>query len=327
MALSVEDDGRVRGAPLQKVAIVGCGLIGQAWAVVFLRSGFRVALFDADHATAERAWSGVVDRLKELAAHGLLNRSRIEEFAANLAVEGSLEAALEDAAYVQENGPEDLGIKSALTAELDRHASPDVPIGSSTSGIPASQYSVDVPGRHRCLVVHPINPPHLVPAVEIVPSPWTSAEVTARVSDLMKATHQTPIHLDKEIDGFVVNRLQGALLSEAFRLLGQGVASAEDIDKAVSDGLGLRWSIIGPFETIHLNAPGGVAQYVQRYGPMYRQMFQHDIPSEDWSVALEDGLERRLCARHPVSNLGQSQADRDSALMALLAHRLAPRNT
>lgn len=327
MALSAEDGGRVRSPPLQKVAIVGCGLIGQAWAVVFLRSGFRVALFDADHAACMRAWSGVVERLKELAAHGLLNRSRIEELAENLKVEDGLEAALGGAAYVQENGPEDLDIKSALTAELDRHARPDVPIGSSTSGIPASQYSIDVPGRHRCLVVHPINPPHLVPAVEIVPSPWTDSDVTTRVLDLMKATHQTPILLDKEIDGFVVNRLQGALLSEAFRLLGQGVASAEDIDKAVSDGLGLRWSIIGPFETIHLNAPGGVAQYVERYGPMYREMFRHDIPPEDWSAALEDGLERGLCARHPISNLAQSQADRDSALMALLAHRLAPRNT
>lgn len=327
MASPAEDHGRAARAPLQKVAIVGCGLIGQAWAVVFLRSGFRVALFDADHAAAVHAWSGVVDRLKELATHGLLNRSRIEEIAANLEVEDGLEAALRDAAYVQENGPEDLEIKSALTAELDQLASPDVPIGSSTSGIPASQYSADVPGRHRCLVVHPINPPHLVPAVEIVPSPWTSSDVTSRVSDLMNAVHQTPIHLEKEIDGFVVNRLQGALLSEAFRLLGQGVASAEDIDKAVSDGLGLRWSIIGPFETIHLNAPGGVAQYVQRYGPMYRDMFQHDAPPEDWSAALKGGLERGLSARHPVSNLAQSQADRDSALMALLAHRLTPGST
>ena len=109
------------------------------------------------------------------------------------------------------------------------------------------------------MIVHPINPPHLIPAVEIIPSPWTEKSIVTQVDKIMRNCSRETILLNKEINGFVANRLQGALLEEAFRLVGSSLVSAADLDKAIADGLGLRWSFMGPMKTIHLNAPEGVA--------------------------------------------------------------------
>ena len=303
------------------VAIVGCGLIGQAWATVFLRAGMRVALYDAAVGSAEHANAKIIERMKEFAQYGLVAQGRLERSQTQIEVAETLEAAVSTADYIQENGPENLDVKIALTREIDRFASHEAVIGSSTSGITASRYSETIEGRHRCVVVHPINPPHLVPLVEIVPAPWTAQTAVEDVHDLLSRVGQVPILLNQEIDGFVVNRLQGALLREAFQLLDKGVASRQDIDKAISDGLGLRWSLMGPFETIHLNAPGGVSDYVRRFGPMYREMFANDEAPLDWETIVEAGLEADLTAERPVSEITLAQKERDTALLHLLAQR------
>ena len=131
----------------------------------------------------------------------------------------------------------------------------------------------------------------------------------------MEATGQTPIVLKKEIEGFVVNRLQGALLSEAFRLLADDVVTYEDIDKAMTDGLGFRWSLMGPFESIHLNAPQGVVQYVERYGPAYSRMLSNSEIEHNWTMALKQGLEENLLKKHPISGLTKSFENRDKEMM------------
>ena len=303
------------------ISIIGCGLIGQAWAVVFLRAGFNVKIYDKKRKITEHAKLGIEDKIKELGSFGLVNQHLIAEMMLNLTLENGLEDALRGSCYVQECGPEDLEIKSKLTAAIDEYTDEGVPIGSSTSGIPASSYAAEAKGRNRCLVVHPINPPHLIPAVEIVPSQWTDKSVLETASKIMFASGQTPIVLEKEIEGFILNRLQGALLTEAFQLLADGVASYEDIDKAVTDGLGFRWSLMGPFESIHLNAPLGVAQYIERYGPMYRKMFSNTGDKTDWSLALEKGLEESLVKKHPISNLDKSCKDRDQKMMLSLVQK------
>ena len=307
--------------PLPRVAVIGCGLIGQAWAVVFLRAGYGVTLFDPNETALQEASPAIEAKLNDLVAAGLMSAQNASTARGQLIVATDLTNALEGAVYVQENAPENLELKSALTRQIDRLLPEHVPIGSSTSGIPASDYARDVAGRHRCLVAHPINPPHLVPAVEIVPAPWTDPDITQTVCDLMQRVGQSPVLLEKEIDGFVVNRLQGALLREAFRLLSEGVASHETIDTAISDGLGLRWALMGPFETIHLNAPGGVAQYVERYGPLYRKMFAEQARTDDWEAALDMGLQEALCTQHPLDQLAQSHTMRDKRLMQLLRSR------
>ena len=306
----------------KRIAIIGCGLIGQAWATVFVRSGHHVTLYDKQDGAALQAVVQIRERLVELHEHGLINSSALQRGHDLLTVASTLKSSVSDADYVQENGPENARIKSELTRDIDRWSPPGTPIGSSTSGIPASVYAEQIDGRSRCLVVHPINPPHLIPAVEIVPASWTSKSVVDEVKGLLDSVGQIPIVLKKEIDGFVVNRLQGALLREAFQLLDQGVASREAIDKAICDGLGIRWSLLGPFETIHLNAPGGVADYVHRFGKMYLEMFEHTKEPADWRAVVSAGLEAELIEQQPLAEIGNAQGARDVALMQLLAARL-----
>lgn len=306
---------------MRKIAIVGAGLIGQGWAVVFAKAGFDVAMYDVSLEAAERALKVMENRIGDLAEFDLIESLDAPKVLKRITIVSRLEDAVEGAIYVQENGPENIEIKKDITQTLDKLAAKDVPIGSSTSGISASRYCEHLPGRHRCFVVHPINPPHLHPAVEIVPTPWTDQRIISMVNDLMIKCGRETIVLSKEIDGFVVNRLQGALLEEAFRLVGNGVVSAEDLDKAICDGLGLRWSIMGPMQTIHLNAPGGVADYVARYGEMYRGFGIGSYDEVDWVNIAAEKLTPILSQRTPIADIPKAQIVRDRKLMALLRHK------
>ena len=230
--------------------------------------------------------------------------------------------AVEGSFYVQESGPEDLDIKRELTKRIDAATPDNIPIASSTSGIPASMYASEVKGKYRCLVAHPINPPHLIPAVEIVPAPFTSEAITQVVKKIITSIDKEPLELKKEILGFVVNRLQGALLCEAFNLVKEGIASAEDIDKAISEGLGLRWSFMGPFQTIHLNAPEGIAGYVKRYEKMYKEMFNK--PDIEWASALKLGLEEELLNLYKLRERKKHEKERDNKLAELILHKIKP---
>ncbi len=272
-----------------RIAIVGAGLIGSAWAAVYARAGCTVRLYDLAPAQLDAA-AGEVDRmLDELARHELIDEP-VATIRARISRAGSLADAVAGADHVQENVAERVEVKRAVFAELDALAAPATVLASSTSGIPASAFTEGLAGRARCLVAHPINPPHLVPLVEISGAPWTSADAIERTRALMVAVRQSPIVVRREVEGFIVNRLQGALLREAFDLYRNGVASLADIDAAVRDGLSLRWSFMGPFETIDLNAPGGIADYCQRYGPLYARIAPSD-PAQPWSTELVGKVE------------------------------------
>ena len=196
-------------------------------------------------------------------------------------------------------------------------------IASSSSAILPSLFTEKLPGRHRCLVVHPINPPYLIPAAEVVPAPWTSPEVVARARDFLIAAGQAPIVMKRELDGFIMNRMQGALLEEAFRLVADGYASVEDIDVGIREGLALRWCFMGPFETIDLNAPGGVRDYVERYQGIYENLFPQMQRRVDWAGDVLKTVEGERRARVAKGDLGKRQAWRDRRLMALAAHKRA----
>jgi 3-hydroxyacyl-CoA dehydrogenase len=132
-------------------------------------------------------------------------------------------------------------------------------LASSTSAILPSAFTETLKGRERCLVVHPTNPPYLIPAAEVVPAPWTDAATVERPASLLRSAGRAPIVMKREIDGFVMNRLQGLLLEEAFRLVAEDYASVEDIDIGLRDGLALRWSFIGPFEPLISTPRAGFA--------------------------------------------------------------------
>ena len=306
---------------MTQVAVVGAGLIGRAWSIVFARAGFDVALWDQFPQAVPAALDFIAERLPELRENGLLKDEPATVMARIQPVQ-ELGDALRDAVYVQENGPERVAVKIPLFAEMDRLARPDAVLASSTSGIPASAFTEGLKFRHRCLVAHPVNPPYLIPLVEICPAPWTDANTVARTRDIMTQAGQVPATVKKEMDGFALNRLQGALLAEAFRLIADDAISPADLDALVKHGLGLRWSFMGPLETIDLNAPGGLADYCDRYGPLYAKM-QDQMTPLDWDATLVGKLQDARRAELPANMQPVRQEWRDRRLMALLAHKAA----
>jgi L-gulonate 3-dehydrogenase len=304
---------------MTQVAVVGAGLIGRAWSIVFARAGFDVALWDPYPQQIEAALGFISERLPELLEAGLLKEAPAV-VADRVRRASTLSEAVRDAEHVQENGPEQVAAKQALFAELDRLAPPDAVLASSSSGIPASAYTKDLAGRARCLVAHPVNPPYLVPLVELCPAPWTDPAIVSRTRALMESAGQVPATLNREMAGFALNRLQGALLAEAFRLVADDVISPADLDALVKHGLGLRWSFMGPLETIDLNAPGGLRDYCERYGPLYTEL-QAQMTPREWDAALIDRLHSARRSELPANMQGVRQEWRDRRLMALLAHK------
>ncbi len=302
-----------------KVGVIGAGLVGSAWAIVFARAGHDVAMFDAVEGAAERSLEVIADRLRTLKAADLIEDAAA--IAGRIAVAASLAETVRDADYIQESVFETVEQKQKIFTELDRVVGPVTLIGSSSSGIPASVFTEHVACRDRCLIAHPVNPPYLVPVVELVPAPWTAPETVRRVRTLLESVGQEPVELTREIEGFALNRLQGLLLAEAWRLVDDGVMSVEDVDRTVSSGLGLRWSFMGPFETIDLNAPGGIADYARRFAPMYERIAGSRGFASQWDDDLIEKVEQQRRQALSEEQLRERSAWRDRRLMALLAYK------
>ena len=285
------------------VAIVGAGFIGRAWAIVFARAGFSVAVYDAVDTALAQCQRLLLENISDLAEHGLISEAPATVLE-RIRTETTLPAALKGACLVQECAYETLEIKRAVFAELDRHAAADTILASSTSWLKASEFSEGLAGRARVLVAHPVNPPYLIPLVELAPAPWTDAAVV----------------LHKEITGFLLNRIQAAVLNEALNLYADGFASMEDMDLVLKNGLGMRWSFMGPFETIDLNAPQGLMDYAERYGSTFREVAA-DQATNPWN---RDTMAQLHAQRREVLPAGDMQARarwRDRRLMALIAHQ------
>ncbi|HET7096726.1 MAG TPA: 3-hydroxyacyl-CoA dehydrogenase [Casimicrobiaceae bacterium] len=301
------------------VAVIGAGLIGRAWSMVFARAGWRVRAYDRDAEQLRSAQAFIAASLDEQAKFGLVGdpvaaRARIDYV-------GTVEEAVAGADWVQENLPEMLEAKREAFTLVDRLAPADAVLASSTSAIPASRFTETLPGRARCLVAHPVNPPHLVPVVEICGAPWTSPSVIERAQRVYADVGQVPIVVRREIDGFILNRLQGALLAEALRLVGEGFVSPQDLDKTVCDGLGLRWSFMGPLATIELNAPGGVADYCARYGGFYRRLASAPPAPDVWDAANAAKVAAALALPASAPEIDARMRWRDLRLMALATHK------
>ena len=305
------------------MAIVGTGLVGRAWAIAFARGGWTVRLWDPDPDAAAAALAAIEGLLADLAAQEMLNGAAATDVRGRMQAVASLEEALAGADWVQENAPEDLATKQALWTRLDRLAPPACILASSSSAIVPSRFTEGLAGRDRCLVCHPINPPYLIPAVELVPAPWTAAATMARAEAVMLALGQSPIVMQRELEAFVMNRMQGALLEEAFRLVADGYCTTADIDRGLKDGLALRWSFMGPFETIDLNAPGGVRDYAQRYQQIYQRLFPSMQRRVDWAGPVIEQIEQERRAALPAEALPARHRWRDRRLMALLRHKRA----
>lgn len=301
------------GGPVQ-VAVVGGGSIGVAFAVVFARASFSVCLTDPDPQRREAVPSEARDRLDRWSRAGLVTEP-VEQVAARIRVEGELGEAVASAKLVQECVPERLEIKQGLFSELARLTGPDCILASSSSAIPSSQSAHGSEAAHRSLVAHPGNPPLLIPVIELVPSPQTDPDVLHRAQELYSRAGLSPILVQKEVEGFVFNRLQGAVLREAYALVRDGVATVEDIDTVMRDGLGRRWAFMGPFETVDLNTRGGIASHAEKMGPAYERMGAERGQHDPWTPELVTEVTRQRREVLPLDQWEQRVAWRDDQLL------------
>lgn len=253
-----------------EVAVIGAGLIGLSWTALLLAKGLRVRVYDPrpdlEQAVRE-ALAGALPVLRQL-GHST------DGFEERLRIESDLEAAARDADLIQESGPELIGFKRECFARLEQFAKPNALMLSSTSGLRATHIAGDMKHPERMMVGHPFNPPHLMPLVEIVPGEKTAPEAVQEALSFYRALGKAPVVLHREINGFVGNRLQAAVLRESIYLVQQGVVSVEELDALVTNSLGLRWAAVGPFKGIHLGGgPGGITHFLTHLGPMFQSLF------------------------------------------------------
>lgn len=303
----------------KSIAVIGAGLIGRSWAMVHGRAGNQVALYDAFPDALDASERLLDDSLADLEANGLIGSAR--QVRARIRRVDRLEAAVEGADWVQENALERVDVKRELFSAMDVLASPEVIIASSTSAIPCQEITEGMAGAHRMLVAHPANPPYLLPIVELSGAPATSAETLERSRAFLEEVGMAVITINKPVKGFVLNRLQVALLTEAFKLVEDGVVSGADLDKTLKHGLGLRWSFMGPMETIDLNAPGGIRDYLERFGPAFEEIAAEQTEFRPWTSEKYARLEQERRGVMALEELAERTVWRDRRLMALMGHK------
>ncbi len=299
-----------------RVVILGAGFIGISFAAVLADNGWHVTLVDPDPQRRDAASDGLRQQVEAMALAKLDKR-----LGGTVDVSGSAETALEQTAIVIECGPENLEFKRKIFAQLLSATGAETLLVTASSAIAISQIVTDTEQQSRCLVAHPVNPPAVLRLIELSPAPGTMPEAVQRAAALFTDAGFEPVILTQEIEGFILNRLQGAVLREAYRLVDEGTAKPDDIDKVMRLGLGPRWALSGPFETAELNTPGGIAAHAARMGPAYKRMGELRGETVNWSEALVARVAAtRDAARGDVS-IAERAAWRSNAVAKLVALR------
>ena len=301
-----------------EIAIVGAGSIGIGWALHFASHGHEVRLFDVDAAQLSSVESRVRERLISLQSHGLIDEE-IESIASRISTHHHLADALKGAVYIQECGPENLEFKTNLFLEIESLASNEAVIASSSSAIPSSQFTSAMKHPERALVVHPGNPPYLLLVAELVPHSKTSDSTIDFVRQLLESTGMSAVVVHGEPEGFVFNRLQGALLREAYCLVRDGVISPRELDEIMIRGLGKRWALIGAFGTSALNVKGGITAHAARMGSSYHRMGLERGQDDPWTDEMIKTVNEDIAKKFPPDNWESDVMKRDLALMKLTA--------
>ena len=279
------------------IAIIGCGEIGLAMAAVFANSGRAVSVSDPSKAAREEAPKRLADYFHEMVAAGMASPGA-ESNANRIRISSELKIDSKSTDMAIECGPECVETKRKLFEKLRSWGGAGLKIATTSSAIPVSAIVPREEDRANCIVAHCANPPTLIRVIEIVPAHGTTESSVEFVSDLLASAGFLPVRLRSEIEGFAFNRLQSALLREAYRLVEDGIADVDGIDRLVSDGLGLRWALSGPFETADLNTPGGISAHAKRLGPAYKRIGEEiGERRPGWSEALVAEVERQCRAK------------------------------
>uniref|UniRef100_A0A3P9M0W2 Crystallin, lambda 1 n=1 Tax=Oryzias latipes TaxID=8090 RepID=A0A3P9M0W2_ORYLA len=302
------------------ITVIGSGLIGRSWAMVFASGGYSVKIYDNQPGQAAKAILEISQQLKELEeAHMLRGVLTATQQLTLISSYDDLSQALEGAFFVQECVFEQLEIKQSVFQEVEQIVGKDVILSSSTSCLVPSSVFSKVQNKSRCLVSHPVNPPYYVKLVELVPHPQTTATIMDTTHALMTKVGQVPVCLKKEIDGFAINRVQAAIIAESWRLVQDGVISVKDIDLVMSEGLGMRYAFIGPMETMHLNAPEGLEDYMKRYGKGIQRVLTSFGPVPNFFDQGARSIVKEMCELIPndEQHLSARKERRDQLLMQL----------
>ncbi|KAI6512378.1 hypothetical protein MCOR14_000998 [Pyricularia oryzae] len=295
-------------AGVNKVAIIGCGSIGASWAALFLAQGLEVSAFDVNPSAESFLRELVTNAIPVLSSLGLVKSSQAT--AADIEFTTDMATALKNASFVQENGPERLDFKQKLFRGVANLVDPDTIIATSSSGLTCSSIQQGLEAQHkpeRVVVGHPFNPPHLIPLVEVVGGEQTSQATISRTMGFYEDVGKKAVHIKKEVVGHVANRLQAALMREVMYLVQEGVADVSDIDRAMSNGPGLRWGVMGPSMLFHLGGGQGGIEYMADHllEPMMSWYAREDPKVDDelkrkWvegTKAAVDGREYRPLAK------------------------------
>jgi 3-hydroxyacyl-CoA dehydrogenase len=316
MVTPTDESARSSVAPLPTaVAVIATGVIGRSWLRVFSRAGIPVRAWDPDPARLAQAVAWHADAV----AAEETEPGRIADAVARITAAPSLAAALADVDYVQESGPESLEAKRAIYVELARLAPRRAILASSTSALDMTAIAAGLESAERCIVAHPVNPPHVVPVVEVLGGAETSEAVVARTMAWLRAVGQVPVRLNHYVPGFLLNRMQAALVREAVDLVARGVASADDVDAVIRDGLGLRWAFLGPYGTADTNADAGARDYFARYGSSYQALWADLRTDVQFDQALLDRIEAETEPMTRGRTAAERRAWRDRAVTALRA--------
>lgn len=308
----------MEGVSKKKIAVIGSGKIGRCWALLFSAAGHPVTMQDVNEeqfGSARASIGQIADDLKrdELFRGSLSTKQVLDQ----ISFTTDLKECIQDAFYIQECVFEDYDLKKKIFLLLDPLLSDSQIVASSTSALPPSEFSQGLKHKENCLVAHPVNPPIYCPLVELVPAPWTSEAAVLTAKKLMVDIGQEPVVLKKEIVGFGVNRLQYALVAECWRLVMEGVMTAEDVDKVVSEGLGLRWAFVGPLEVTALNGDG-IVDHNTRYNRGFKKVCDSFGPTPDLeSPQLMEQARLQVESRVPLEKLGERRAWRDRCLANL----------
>jgi ketoreductase RED1 len=299
------------------IAVIGAGAIGISWVGLFLANGFNVIVNDPRPDVEEATLKGLKEIAPSLASLGY----NIGNLTKDLSFEKDLNKAVKDADIIQENGPENVGFKQDLYAGFESYMKPSALAFSSSSSIPATIFTAKMKNPSRVLIGHPFNPPHLIPLVEVVPGTNTSKEAVEEAVHFYTSIGKKPIVIEKEIPGFVANRLQAALMRESVYLVSTGVVTMEHLDLIVSSSIGLRWAAAGPFKTFTLGGgPEGLPHFLKHLGPMLENLWgllgdpHFDKPTLDLLIAQSNNGYGKI----PYEELASERDRQQLAIMKAL---------
>ena len=304
---------------IKEVACIGSGLIGQGWATLFAAAGYAVTMQDLGDDILKSAADQVGLNLRHLEDNGRLHNQTAAGVLSHIRTTLSLAEAVKKADFIQESVPDTYAAKKAVFKEMDRLSPGDTIIASSSSGLLMSEIQTGLARPERCVLAHPFLPVHLLPLVEVVGGDQTVPETVDITCRLMEKIGKAPVRLKKEVSGYIVNRLQAALLREAVDLVANGVASAEEVDQAFCTGMGMRDPFIGPLLRAYL-AGDGIENFIEHYSESYRLRWTSMATWNTISSSVKESLVNSVNEMPVVrqNSLKHIKSWRDQMLMEIL---------